>query len=1397
MTKSIKIFLASSAELVNDRTAFKQFIYDKTVLWKSKNIFFELIIWEDFLDSMSETRKQDDYNLAIKECDIFVLLFFTKVGKYTEEEFDIAYQQFKSAGKPLIFTYFKDAPINSGEIDERVLTMLNFKKRLSGLEHFYSVYKTSEGLQLHFSKQLDILEQKKFFSGEEIDLDWLNTYLSKVKDNFAQHMLPQEKITDESAEKARIRSVELLVQERKQAKLPEQEKPEDQVKQVFPFSELIRQQNTRFLIFGDGGGGKTTSLLKLASDVANRIPSDPSLPIPVFIKLNNFDTTERSFNSLLKLASDATNLEQHKFEAIWRNGAPKFLFLLDGYNEVGDAFQEACTLALRQFVEVETHFYMITSRTIGRAEQLRTQLDRFALFDLIRLEENQIKDFLARHNAAQLYEQMGDQLKGLAQNPFMLWALIQSSAGVAAEKLPTNIGQLYQRFIDQYIFVEREQNKVPSHTEYNYSLVKKPVLADLAMKMNSEGITKIIENQELRKYLWEKLKKLQTENEGLVDFKPYEFMPSSPSAQGFLNETVHNDVLRRVGDSLEFMHQSVQDYFTATAIAGIPDTPMTALPFDEMIKLIPTIRSRFLNLEYYQLVPVIEHLDLGHFSEPLIFLAGILDNVDEFLLQLNSRNWLQAAKCAGAANKISNETKRKLVQTWLKNLRKGNINLKWLGCLCVGYSKLWDQEVLDILISFIIDINGPSVLRKKAAEIITEIGHQDHVEYIEFIVDKALSDQEHGILNWGEVLNSINSPKVIKKLFDNWRDTTKGAACRERAFKLLGHLGSNKFEEFASVFLEVTDEVLSQIIDESIQINLEDIHRKSYEYSYILKALNTEKVISQLFERYSQPNQTDDYYEKILSFLCDLNEKSVKDKLGLIIQKSMSDGDIGRVSTAKDFLGKFSPKNDFFDYPSHQLTVQRYIESRNQYLILLKERGLNGILNQIQTLPYLDLKGGDFVKSHIIDELVQSLREISDQEKVWRSLDELYNISKDEIRQITLKVMAELVSDPQAFRDILKKAIKDENPKVRIESIKFLHKLKYQDIDETLLEIAVTDDIEEVRETAVYLLRFREGDEILRFFIELLQENENKRQEYAIFALGVLLDETASEPLERLFKQTNNPIIKIRTADALNKIGNYENSSFLIEGLWSLVDNSNEVDIIKKAASVLLKIPDGDKMVYSPIQDMLKAGAFNEVLQRVGELVLILPEDANIYIWRGIAYHGLNRFEEGLTELSYAEELLSYNAPTDLYFFRAKVLNELNRYDEALVDARLAAIRQSDRADTQELWGRLAYKARHYEESIYASTWALKLDKHRANASFNLGLALLDSGQQIKARDAYDQGIKICEGLDVDKALVSLSGALGDMDGLVGVGARTHLKSSVEECKDMLLKALLKLHKGS
>ena len=153
--KQISIFLASSEELKDDRKEFEIFINRENNRYIEKGIFFKLEVWEDFIDRISETRLQDEYNKAVINSDIFISLFWTKTGKYTKEEFGEAYNHFKKTGKPSIYTYFKTAPVNPQT--HNTDSMFQFRKELEELGHFPTSYENIGDLKYQFKMQLEKL----------------------------------------------------------------------------------------------------------------------------------------------------------------------------------------------------------------------------------------------------------------------------------------------------------------------------------------------------------------------------------------------------------------------------------------------------------------------------------------------------------------------------------------------------------------------------------------------------------------------------------------------------------------------------------------------------------------------------------------------------------------------------------------------------------------------------------------------------------------------------------------------------------------------------------------------------------------------------------------------------------------------------------------------------------------------------------------------------------------------------------------------------------------------------------------------------------------------------------------------------------------------------------------
>ena len=152
----IKVFLASSNELSNDRDAFGNLVRRLNNTYEKRGIRLDLFEWEDSDAAYNNRRKQDEYDDQIRNSDMFLALFRTKAGKYTIEEFNVAVEAFRHNGKrPKNYVYIRDLFEGEVETDELVA----FKHRLSNeMGYFWIRYNNKDSMQLHFVMQLQLIE---------------------------------------------------------------------------------------------------------------------------------------------------------------------------------------------------------------------------------------------------------------------------------------------------------------------------------------------------------------------------------------------------------------------------------------------------------------------------------------------------------------------------------------------------------------------------------------------------------------------------------------------------------------------------------------------------------------------------------------------------------------------------------------------------------------------------------------------------------------------------------------------------------------------------------------------------------------------------------------------------------------------------------------------------------------------------------------------------------------------------------------------------------------------------------------------------------------------------------------------------------------------------------------
>lgn len=154
--QTIRIFLASSSELKADREQFKLFISEENTRLNASGVFLEVVGYENFPNEISEAGLQAEYNKALRACDMAVFLLFSKVGTFTDQEFDAAMSAFKTNQAPKIWTYFKNEALYPETIKEDdIISLFAFKRKLKELMHYRTAYNNIDHLKYQFKIELD------------------------------------------------------------------------------------------------------------------------------------------------------------------------------------------------------------------------------------------------------------------------------------------------------------------------------------------------------------------------------------------------------------------------------------------------------------------------------------------------------------------------------------------------------------------------------------------------------------------------------------------------------------------------------------------------------------------------------------------------------------------------------------------------------------------------------------------------------------------------------------------------------------------------------------------------------------------------------------------------------------------------------------------------------------------------------------------------------------------------------------------------------------------------------------------------------------------------------------------------------------------------------------------
>ncbi|MFZ4795556.1 MAG: SUMF1/EgtB/PvdO family nonheme iron enzyme, partial [Blastocatellia bacterium] len=405
--------------------------------------------------------------------------------------------------------------------------------------------------------------------------------------------------------------------------------PSTRERTIGRFTDAIEKilEIRRAVLLGEPGGGKTTTILKLAGQLLDRAQHDPQQPIPLFIRLGRWTEADQPLPDFI--AHELGPLGTHLDSLLRQKRAA---LLLDGLNELPTNQRESKYSQVRDLVNQHPGLIAIIScRELDYTIDLEFDRISIAPLDPARIREF-VGKYLGEENGEQLFwrlaggeevrrvfekwrqagasfdlfwnapdipredpnvfgitsgeedsiwhDKVHDQhsLIKLAHNPYML--LMLTSVYEKYGELPANRGQLFDKFVTHLL--AREKVAPAERTPLINGL------AEIAFTMQS-----------------------QPAGEATEDGEPASartVMPRADVAKVLNERSIYlagSTGILSVGDETRFTHQLLQEYFAARYL-------------DEKIKTDQLSAS--------QIWPADQWWQRTNWEETLILLAGIYSN---------------------------------------------------------------------------------------------------------------------------------------------------------------------------------------------------------------------------------------------------------------------------------------------------------------------------------------------------------------------------------------------------------------------------------------------------------------------------------------------------------------------------------------------------------------------------------------------------------------------------------------------------------------------------------------------------------------------------------------------------------------------------------------------------
>lgn len=443
-------------------------------------------------------------------------------------------------------------------------------------------------------------------------------------------------------------------------------------------------------ILGDAGSGKSTLLKYLFLKASNE-----KSKFPIFIELRNLNNFEGTFHDYIKEEIfDFEKLAESDSVFDRLLSSDKFIFFLDGYDELNSKRKEQITRQINSFIKLfNNNNYIISSRPHTGIEVLPL----FVNFKVCDLDQADIESFIDKQIPSKnkkivpqiinaIKDTKNKDYQGYLKNPLLLSMFILTFQSYP--KIPSQKSTFYKNVFDT-LFTTHD-----SHTKLGFERERKCELSKEQFEIILRRFSLISFFAEVftfsKKYLEDTFNSIKAHKKD-IEFDNDDFI---------IDLQVSVGIIKKESLEYQFPHRSLQEFFAASHIA-YSDESIKKKAYEKFTKMLLVKKQKLSELNNFYLL--LQELDLNKATELLVIplLKNLAKKPEQFVSFEQEINYYLRTDEIISLLDLKDEESQNLnfvndkIQTTLNKIKKTEFEIE------EGKAKIkeWRKELKELLVN--------------------------------------------------------------------------------------------------------------------------------------------------------------------------------------------------------------------------------------------------------------------------------------------------------------------------------------------------------------------------------------------------------------------------------------------------------------------------------------------------------------------------------------------------------------------------------------------------------------------------------------------------------------------------------------------------------------------------